>query len=74
MKSKSFKVGCLPLTSRIIAGKVLNDGTWGKTKYDVTDTAVGAVAAHLLQREEKVQFSYGKNTYELKVELVGGKK
>jgi len=62
MKTKSFKVGCSPFTSRIIAGKVLKDGTWGKSKYDVTDTAVGAVAAHLLQKDEKVEFTYEKKS------------
>ena len=65
-----FKVGCSPLTSRLFAGKVLKNGTWGQTKYDVTDTAVGAVAQHLLQLEEKMQFNYKGELYELKVEKV----
>ena len=65
-----FKVGCSPLTSRLFAGKVLKNGTWGQTKYDVTDTAVGAVAQHLLQLEEKMQFTYKGELYELKVEKV----
>lgn len=65
-----FKVGCSPLTSRIFAGKVLKDGTWGANKKDVTDTAVGAVAQHLLQLEEKMQFTYKGELYELKVEKV----
>lgn len=68
-----FKVGCSPLTSRIYAGKVLKNGTWGQTKYDVTDTAVSAVAQHLLQLEEKMQFSYRGDLYELKVEKVADK-
>ena len=62
-----FKVGCSPLTSRIFAGKVLKNGTWGNVKHDVTDTAVGAVAQHLLQLDEKLQFQYRGKTYELKV-------
>lgn len=62
-----FKVGCSPLTSKIFAGKVLKNGTWGNVKHDVTDTAVGAVAQHLLQLDEKLQFQYCGKTYELKV-------
>ena len=41
-KMSDFKVGCSPLTSKIFAGKVLKNGTWGNVKHDVTDTAVGA--------------------------------
>ena len=69
-----FKVGCSPLTSRIYAGRVLKNGTWGQTKHDVTDTAVGAVAQHLLQLDEKLQFKYQGEIYELKVEKVTDKK
>ena len=59
------------LTSRLFAGKVLKNGTWcDVTKHDVTDTAVGAVAQHLLQLEEKMQFNYKGELYELKVEKV----
>ncbi len=65
-----FKVGCSPITSRLYAGNVLPNGTWGKSKYDVTDTAVGAVAQHLMQLQEKMQFEYKGETYELKVEKV----
>lgn len=61
-----FKVGCSPITSKIYAGKVLKNGMWG-VKHDVTDTAVGAVAQHLLQLEQKVRFDYDGKTYELKV-------
>jgi hypothetical protein len=61
-----FKVGCSPLTSKIYAGKVLKNGLWG-VKHDVTDTAVGAVAQHLLQLDVKLQFQYRGKTYELKV-------
>lgn len=62
-----FKVGCSPLTSTIYAGKVLKNGTWGNVKHDVTDTAVSAVAQHLLQLDERMQFQYCGKTYELKV-------
>jgi hypothetical protein len=65
-----FKIGCSPLTSRLFAGKVLKNGTWGQQRHDVTDTAVGAVAQHLLQLEEKMLFNYKGERYELKVEKV----
>jgi hypothetical protein len=63
----NFKVGCSPLTSRLYAGNVLKNGIWGKTKHDVTDSAVGAVAQHLLQLNEKLQFTYKGEQYEIKV-------
>jgi len=66
----NFKVGCSPLTSRIYAGTVLKNGTWGNIKHDVTETAVSAVASHLLQLNEKVQFEYKGKKYELKVSEV----
>jgi hypothetical protein len=63
-----FKVGCSPLTSRLFAGQVLKNGLWGSVKHDVTDTAVSAVAQHLLQLDQVVQFkSHNGKTYELKV-------
>jgi len=62
-----FKVGCSPITSKIYAGKVLKDGTWASGKHDVTDTAVGAVAQHLLQLGELSEFQYGGKTYQLRV-------
>ena len=65
-----FKVGCSPLTSRIYAGKVLKNGTWGANKKDVTDSAVSAVAQQLLQTNEKLKFTYQGEQYELKVEKV----
>lgn len=68
-----FKVGCSPLTSRLYAGKVLKNGTWGQTKYDVTATAVSAVAQHLLQLGEKMQFTYEGELFKLKVEKVENK-
>jgi len=69
----NFKVGCSPLTSKIYAGKVLKNGTWGQNKHDVTDSAVGAVAQHLLQLDEKMQFTYQGEKYELKVEKISNK-
>ena len=68
-----FKVGCSPLTSKIFAGKVLKNGTWRQKKHNVTDSVVGAVAQHLLQLDEKMQFNYKGDLYELKVERVTDK-
>jgi len=62
-----FKIGCSPLTSEIFAGNVLKNGMWGAKKHNVTQTAVGAVAQHLLQLDEKMQFTYKGEQYELKV-------
>jgi hypothetical protein len=66
-----FRVGCSPITKQIFAGKVLKNGLWSETKYDVTDTAVGAVAQHLLDRNEKFCFSFknGKK-YEMEVKEI----
>lgn len=68
-----LKVGCSPITSTIYAGKVLKNGMWANGKQDVTDSAVSAVAQHLLQKEELFQFDYEGNTYQLKVEKVKSK-
>lgn len=65
-----FKVGCSPLTSKLYAGNVLSNGTWGKVKHDVTDTAVLAVAQHLMQLDETVQFDCKGETYQMKVTKV----
>lgn len=65
-----FKVGCSPLTSTIFAGTVKKDGSWGANKKDVTDTAVTAVAQHLLQLDQKMEFTYQGEQYELKVEKI----
>ena len=63
----NFKVGCSPLTNRLYAGNVLKNGMWGRIKHDVTDSAVSAVALHLLQLDENVQFNYNGDSYEIKV-------
>lgn len=66
-----FKVGCSPLTSKIFAGNVLKNGTWGQTKHDVTETA--AVAQHLLQLEESIEFTHGNGKrYRLQVVEIEG--
>jgi len=61
-----FKVGCSPLTGEIYAGTVSKTGLWGK-KHIVTDTAVGAVAEHLIQKNEELRFSYKGKKYALRV-------
>ncbi len=65
-----FKVGCSPLTSRLFAGNVLKNGMWGNVKHDVTDTAVLAVAQHLMQLNETVQFDCKGETYRMEVTKV----
>jgi len=60
-----YVVGCSPITSILYAGSVRVDGTWGANKKDVTNTAVSAVAQHLLQLNEKMQFIYKGKKYEL---------
>jgi len=62
-----FKVGCSPITSKIYAGKVGKNSTWVGVKHDVTDTAVSAVAQHLLQLNSSMEFNYQDEKYELKV-------
>jgi len=63
----NFKVGCSPITGEIFAGKVLKNGMWGLTKYNVTGTAVGAVAEHLIQRDEELRFNLKGKKYALRV-------
>lgn len=64
---KEFKAGCSPLSNRIYAGTVKN-GLWMKDKQDITDSAVTAVATHLLLKEEMLEFEYKGEKYVLKVE------
>jgi len=64
---KKFKVGCSPITSIIYAGNVNNDGTWAANKKDVTDTAVSAVAIHLLQLDQCMEFELRGKKYVIKV-------
>jgi len=68
----NFKIGCSHLTSKIYAGKVKKE-MWIGEKHDVTNSAVGAVAQHLLQLDEKMQFDYKGELYELKVVKVAEK-
>jgi len=61
-----FKAGCSPLTGKIYAGTVSAKGLWLK-KHDITDTAVGAVAQHLLHADTYFEFGINGKTYQLKV-------
>ena len=64
---KQFKAGCSPITSTIYAGNVNDKGMWIGKKHDVTNTAVGAVAQHLLQLNEQMKFVYMGKEYVLQV-------
>lgn len=66
---KTFKAGCSPLTHKIYVGTV-KDGVWMNDKKDITDSAVTAVAEHLLLKEEMMEFKYEGETFVLKVEKV----
>lgn len=57
--SKKLIVGSSPISHKIYAGSLLKDGiTWGANRCDVTDTAVSAVASHLIGKDEKVVFTH----------------
>lgn len=62
-----FKVGCSPLTSKIFAGNVSERNVYTGKKYDVTDTAPNAVAQHLLQLNQSMEFDYQGERYVLAV-------
>lgn len=66
---KKFIVGCSPIKSTIFCG-THNDKThlWGNDRKDVTDSAVGAVAQHLLQLDEQFHFEISGEKYVLKVD------
>lgn len=66
---KDIIIGCSPITSEIFAGKLNKAKTmWKGDKINVTQTAVSAVAQHLLQKDEVMEFKYGDGkTYQLQV-------
>jgi len=68
-----FKAGCSPITSTIYVGNVKKDGVWAPNKKDITKSAVSAVAQHLLQLNQKMQFSYNGKKYELLVRQINDK-
>jgi hypothetical protein len=67
-----IRIGCSPITGTIYAGSVSKTGFWGNNKCDVTQEAVRAVAQNLLQTDEKLQFKYEDDWYELSVKKIEG--
>ena len=68
MAKKKMIVGCSPLTATIFAGTLLSDcKRWSANKQDVTDTAVGAVAQHLVQKQESLEFEMNGKKYRMQV-------
>lgn len=69
-----FKIGCSPLTNNIYAGKV-NEKTsmWVGQKHDVTDSAVTAVAQHLVVAKEGLSFIYKGEAYVMEIRKVKSK-
>lgn len=71
MAKRKMIVGCSPLTATIFAGTLLSDGKrWSANKQDVTDTAVGAVAQHLVYREEALEFEMNGKKYRMEVKEI----
>ncbi len=70
---RPLHIGTSPLTNRIFAGHVLKDGRiWGEGKQDVTGTACGAVAEHVLANKGPVVVTCnGKPKYEITVRDIG---
>jgi len=71
---KQLHVAPSPLTNRIYAGYVLNDGcTWGANKTDVTGEACAAVAKHALEKGGKTMVTAnGVPKYEITVRELDG--
>jgi hypothetical protein len=71
MAKKKMIIGCSPLTGTLFGGTLLKDGkTWSADRQDVTDTAVGAVAQHLIHREEAFEFEMGGKKYRMEVKEI----
>lgn len=68
-KARKLHIGTGPLTNRIYAGHVLNDGrAWREGKQDVTGAACWAVAEHVLAHKEPVIVTCnGKPKFEITV-------
>ena len=65
-----IRIGCSPISGTIYAGSVSTTGLWGKNKVDVTDEAIRSVAESLLHTDEKLQFKYEGDWYELSVKKI----
>lgn len=63
----NLKLGCSPLTGTIYAGKVTKTGMWAAGKQDVTESAPGAVAEHLLKQDCSYEYTIGSEKYRLKL-------
>ena len=73
MSKNPIKVMCSMLTGRIYAGRVNpKSQMFIGDKDDVTDTAVSAVAQHLLKEEVCLQFEVKGRMYRLEVCEVRG--
>jgi len=59
MKNKKLHVAVSPLTNTIFAGHILQRGTWGAGKQDVTMPALISVAEHVLAFGAPVVISDG---------------
>ena len=75
MAKNPIKVMSSILTGRIYAGRVnTKNQMFIGEKYDVTDTAVSAVAQHLLKEQIYLQFEVSGKTYKLEVSEVSENK
>lgn len=65
-----YHVGIGLLTNTIFAGTLNKSKTLWLHRSDVTNEAVDAVAAYLIETEQHMTFSYNGKRYRLKVEEV----
>jgi hypothetical protein len=69
-KNPNYRVGHSPITGQIFAGTVLKNGLWSENRYDVTDSAFGAVAQALLSRDESFTFQIKDKKYIMTVKEI----
>lgn len=62
-----YHVGCGAFA--IYAGTLNKGGNLWRTKSEVTEEAINAVALYLLENEEAVEFKYKGNSYRLEVTI-----
>lgn len=65
-----YHVGCGAFA--IYAGTLNKSGNLWRTKSEVTNEAINAVAQYLLEHEEAVEFKYKGNSYRLEVMIQKG--
>lgn len=65
-----YHVGCGAFA--IYAGTLNKSGNLWRTKSEVTEEAINAVALYLLENEEAVEFKYKGNSYRLQVTIQKG--